>query len=187
MKKIIKKIKSRPAPTSLRENYVRGELAKEILKGLAVGGLITASFALPGLPQVFSFFGVKSARDRFRIKRAIQSLEKQRLVEIYEKGDDEIMEVTEKGRKRIVKFKFDEMKILRPKKWDKKWRIIAFDIPEKHKRSRTVLTAKLKGMGFYPLQKSIFVCPFECQDEIDFIIYKRGFRGEKIYPLFYCL
>ena len=154
---------------SIRNNYSKGELAKEILKGLAVGGLIVASFALPNLPQVFNFFGINNARDRKRIKRTVQTLEKQKLIDFYEKGDDQIMEITEKGEKRILKYKIDEIKIARPKKWDGYWRVIIFDIPERYKRARSALTRKLKETEIYPLQKSVFVCPFECRNEIDFI------------------
>ncbi len=154
---------------SIRDNYSRGELAKEILKGLAVGGLIVASFALPNLPQVFSFFGIKSSRNRYRMKRAIDSLQRQKLIDLYEKGEEMVMEIAEKGNKRILKYKFDEMRIERPKKWDGYWRIIAFDIPQKYKRARDALNRKLKEIEFYPLQKSIFIIPFECRDEVDFI------------------
>ncbi len=79
------------------------------------------------------------------------------------------MKITEKGKQRVLKYKFNEMIIGRPKKWDGYWRIIAFDIPEKYKRGRDALTRKLKEMELYPLQKSVFICPFECRDEIDFI------------------
>ena len=163
------KVKNQRKKISIRDKYNRGELAKDILKGLAVGGLIVASFALPNLPQVFSLFGIKSAKDRYRMKRAMESLKRQRLIEIYEKGDDEVMEITEKGKKRILKYKFDDMNLVRPKKWDGLWRVISFDIPERYKRERSALTRKLKDMEIYPLQKSVFVCPFECRDEIDFV------------------
>lgn len=154
---------------SIRDNYKRGELAKEILKGMAIGGLIVASFALPGLPQVFSLLGINNAKDRYRVRRAIEALKNKKLINIYEKNGEEVMEITEKGEKRILKYKFDEMKIERPKKWDGHWHIIAFDIPEKYKRGRDALTRKLKEMELYPFQKSVFICPFECRDEIDFI------------------
>ncbi len=144
-------------------------MAKEILKGLAIGGLIVASFALPGLPQIFSLLGIDNAKDRYRVKRAIEALENKKLINIYEKDDEQIIEITEKGEKRILKYKFDEMRIKRPKKWDGCWRVVAFDIPEKHKRGRDALTPKLKEMELYPIQKSVFICPFECRDEIDFI------------------
>ena len=154
---------------SIRNRDSRRELTKEILKGLAIGGLIVASFALPGLPQIFRLFGVDNAKDRYRIKRTIQALKEQKLINIYEKDGENIMEITEKGEKRVLKYKFEEMKIARPKKWDGYWHIIAFDIPEKYKRGRDALTRKLKEMELYPLQKSVFICPFECKDEINFI------------------
>lgn len=166
---IVIKIKKKQEIKSIRDNYERGELAKEILKGLAVGGLIIASFALPNLPQIFTFFGIKSAKDRYRIKRSIQALEKHKLINFYEKGDRQILEVTEKGEKRILEYKIDEIKITRPKKWDGHWRMISFDIPEKHKRGRDALVGKLKDMEVYPLQKSVFIYPFEFKDQIDFI------------------
>ena len=154
---------------SIKDNYSRGEMAKEILRGLAIGGLIVASFALPNLPQVFSFLGIKNTKDRRRAKRVIQELKKQKLINLYEKGEELIMEITERGEKRVLKYKIDEIKIIRPKKWDGFWRVIMFDIPESYKRARDALSGKLKEMELYPLQKSVFVCPFECKDEIDFI------------------
>jgi len=154
---------------SLRKNNSRRELTKEIIKGLTIGGLIVASFALPGLPQIFSLLGINNAKDRYRAKRAIEALENKELINIYEKDGEQVMKITEKGKQRVLKYKFDEMKIERPKKWDKYWRIISFDIPEKHKQGRDALTRKLKELELYPLQKSVFICPFECRDEIDFI------------------
>jgi len=55
-------------------NYPRGEMAKEILKALAVGGILASSLALPNLPQVLKFLGVIGAKDRYRAKRTIYNL-----------------------------------------------------------------------------------------------------------------
>lgn len=154
---------------SIRENYSKGELVKEILKGLAIGGVIVASFALPNLAQILSLFGAGSSKDRYRINRAIQALKDKRLVNIYEKDGKDVIEITENGNKKVLTYSIDEIKITRPKKWDGFWRVIAFDIPEKFKTARRTLSAKLNNMEIYPLQKSVFVCPFKCRDEIDFI------------------
>jgi len=51
-------------------------------------------------------------------------------------------------------------------KWDRKWRMVAFDIPEKYKTGRDALRRKLKEIGFCELQKSVFVTPHECKNEI---------------------
>ena len=62
------------------------------------------------------------------------------------------------------------MKIKKPAKWDGEWRIVIFDIPEKFKQAREVLRIKLKELGFLELQKSVFILPYECEDEINFVI-----------------
>jgi len=42
-------------------------------------------------------------------------------------------------------------------------------LPEDKKKARNAMNYKLKNLGFYPIQKSVFVFPYECRDEIDFV------------------
>lgn len=44
------------------------------------------------------------------------------------------------------------MKITK-KDWDKRWRIVVFDVPEELRKGRDVLHSKLRALGFYELQK----------------------------------
>jgi DNA-binding transcriptional regulator PaaX len=50
--------------------------------------------------------------------------------------------------------------------WDKKWRMVAFDIPEKYRKGRDALRQKLKKVGFCELQKSVLITPYDCKEEI---------------------
>lgn len=150
-------------------SYKHGELAKEILKGLAIGGFIIACFAIPNLAQVVTLFDPKHGREKYKIRRTIESLAKRKLVTVTEQGKNTLIKITERGRQRVVKFNLDEMELTRPKKWDGLWRIIIFDIPEKKKRIRDEINFRLKGMGFEPVQKSTFITPFPCKKEIDFL------------------
>lgn len=151
------------------KKYKHGELAKQILKGLVLGGFIVACFALPGFAQMAVLFQSKGARDNHRIKQAIRGLQKRRLVNVYEKDGKEVVEITELGKKRVLEYDLDDMKLRVPKKWDGFWRIVSFDIPELKKRGRDALSHKVKELGMYPIQKSMFVSPYPCKDEIDFI------------------
>jgi len=56
------------------------------------------------------------------------------------------------------------------KTWDKKWRMVAFDIPEKYRIGRNALREKLKKIGFCGLQKSVFITPYDCEKEIKMLI-----------------
>lgn len=83
--------------------------------------------------------------------------------------------LTDKGKIKALKYHFEKIKIDR-KNWDGKWRIIIFDIPEKIKKSRDALRWKIRQLGFYELQKSVFVLPYKCENEINFVIEYYGLR-----------
>lgn len=106
-----------------------------------------------------------------QLSDSIRSLYQSKLIDMKENKDGSIkMTLTEKGRKKIILYNFDQMVISKPNTWDKKWRIITFDIPEKFKKARNALREKLKDLGFLKYQKSIFIYPYECKNEIDFVI-----------------
>ncbi|OGF82517.1 CRISPR-associated endonuclease Cas2 [Candidatus Giovannonibacteria bacterium RIFCSPLOWO2_01_FULL_46_13] len=115
--------------------------------------------------------------DRAELYRTIREFRNKRLVDYMERENGEIeIILSEKGRKRALKYQLDETEIKTPRKWDKKWRIVIFDIPEKRKRAREAMRLKLRELGFKELQKSVFVHPFNCKDEIDFIVEVFGIR-----------
>ncbi len=100
----------------------------------------------------------------------IKKLYRSKLVKKKENSDGSItMFLTDKGKLRVLNFRFEKMKISE-KNWDGKWRMVAFDVPEKFRGGRDALREKIKKLGFYELQKSVFVFPYNCKDEIDFII-----------------
>ena len=70
---------------------------------------------------------------------------------------------------RALTYDFNKMEIAQ-KVWDGKWRAVIFDVPEKFRWGRDSLRKKLRELGFRELQKSVFVFPYDCKDEIDFII-----------------
>lgn len=50
--------------------------------------------------------------------------------------------------------------------WDKRWRIVIFDIPSRMERQRHSFRNQLKRLGFKMIQRSIFVIPYPCEREI---------------------
>ena len=51
-------------------------------------------------------------------------------------------------------------------KWDKKWRIVIFDIPQEMHGERGKFRRKLKSLGLVMLQRSVFIFPYSCEEEI---------------------
>lgn len=100
----------------------------------------------------------------------IRKLYRSKLVEAKSNPDgSQTFVLTEKGKLKALTYRFDEMKIEKSS-WDNKWRIVIFDIPERIRQGRNALREKLKELGFRELQKSVFVFPFECRNELEFII-----------------
>ncbi len=98
-----------------------------------------------------------------------------------------ILVLTEKGKKKTVAFSADSLTIKSPLVWDHKWRVVVFDIPESKRTARNALREKLKNLGFYSLQKSVFVYPYNCLNEIEFVAeifqvrsYVRFFEAVKV-------
>jgi DNA-binding transcriptional regulator PaaX len=109
--------------------------------------------------------------NRQNLKRAIKKLYESKLIKEKENTDGSItLILTDKGRERALTYNLDEMKIKKPKQWDKKWRIVLFDIPERARKIRDSFRHYLKQLNFYEFQKSVFVHPYDCLDEIEYLI-----------------
>ena len=148
-------------------------LTAALLLIAGAGALTLAAICAPNVLQLLRPLLI-SGRGRHyykrqRIRLALKRLAERRLVKLYQEGSTLRIEITEEGKRRIREFDFENLTLLQNKHWDGKWRVIIFDIPEKFKKARHAFHAKLKEVGFYPLQKSVFVFPFDCRDEIDFM------------------
>lgn len=73
----------------------------------------------------------------------------------------------ERGKHRAEKSEFQQLRIPRPTRWDQRWRMVLFDVPETKKQARNALSLKLKSLGFQQVQKSAWVHPFPCLQEIE--------------------
>ena len=164
------------------KQFEYGELAKQILFCFVATGVIITIIALPGTAHIIKLFKPKNTAERNRIQKAYKRAEKQKLVRLYIKNGKEVVELTEKGKRKVYEYKLDDLHIKKPKKWDKKWRIVIFDIPETRRKDRRRFHWKLSDMGFRSIQKSTFITPYPSKDEIEFIIH---FYGLEKYVLFH--
>lgn len=109
--------------------------------------------------------------DKESVQRAIRGLYRSKLIDFKERGDGTVkMVLSNEGKKKALEFNIDELSIKKPKRWDSRWRIVCFDIPKEEKKLRETFRSSLRRLGFYQLQKSIFIHPYPCSDEIDFLI-----------------
>lgn len=109
--------------------------------------------------------------ERNKLARIVKEFYNNRIVD-YKENKDGTVEIvlTKDGKQKALKYQIDEIEIKKPIKWDGKWRMVIFDIPEKKRKAREAMRSKLRELGFRELQKSVFIFPYECEDEIDFIV-----------------
>ncbi len=149
-----------------------GKTQKKILL-LMLGGL---ALGLSGSPKrSFKIIDTMMKEwkdiDKQSLQRSINALYKEKLVsEKYNKDGTVTLNLTKQGKKFALTYDLENIKIERQIKWDKRWRIVIFDIPEKKKKVRDALRMHLRQMHFYELQKSVFVNPFECINEIEYVV-----------------
>lgn len=145
-------------------------IAKGILAVAGVAGIITIAAIAPNSLQMLKLFGFgKKDYNPKSVYNTLKRLQKNKLVDITEKDGKIIIKITKDGKNKILEYGFENMQITKPKKWDGKWRIIGFDIPEKKKKAREALRHKIKELGFIKMQKSLFVYPYECKEEVEFV------------------
>lgn len=163
--------------SKIRYNSASYQILKAVAAVAAAGIAITAFAAFPGLAVVVRGLlepdtsANRRARERQekRIQQAVLRLRRRRLVRLEEREKEAFLVVTREGISEVKKFEFEELALPATGWWDGRWRLALFDVPEKFKRGRETFRDKLHSLGFFPLQKSVFVFPHECRDEIEFV------------------
>lgn len=151
--------------------------AKQILKLAGAGVFLAASIAIPKLPKALKPFYNNKKDDyevwkRFNIpymKRTLKRFENQKLVEIAEENNIQIVKITEAGKRKILKYAIDSLVIEKPKHWDGRWRLISYDIPGNMSVLRDAFREHLKAWRFYPLHESAFLHAYPCEKQVEFL------------------
>jgi DNA-binding transcriptional regulator PaaX len=178
------KLKNKKPVLNLRErieNFMSSEsvpatATKYLLMLLALGALPLGGAIVPGIVRAIRNLNFSHKKDIFsekQIKNAFNHLKRKKLIEIMNyKGAEVKVRLTNRGKERVRNFSVDTLFIPQPKVWDGKWRILIFDIPTRPKLynlAREALRKKVKDLGFYQIQKSVWAYPYECEDELLFV------------------
>lgn len=157
----------------LNSDTTEAKIATVALCVLAVASipvLVVGAGVMGNAVQCFKMFKGSNRYSKRQIRSAVNSIKRQKLIEyIADKDGKMIVKITKKGEARLRAFNIDLIKIKKPKKWDGKWRVVLFDIPMRFTKGREVLRFHLKDLNFFQFQKSVWVYPYPCEDEIIFI------------------
>lgn len=150
-----------------------------VLRTLMIGGLLSVAVVAPNALQAIAFFTDKKAEynARYEVRRKLYDLQKSGHVKFISRGSATFVTLTPKGRKEVEKYLLGDLVINKPKRWDKKWRIVSFDVKNTRTPLRNLLRFHLRRIGFVQYQKSMWVHPYECEDVV--IMLKSYFKFGK--------
>jgi DNA-binding transcriptional regulator PaaX len=139
----------------------RTNLKKAILKTLYTTGVISLALLAPNVLGVIakSARGI-SSRQGESIHAARKRLVAQGLIAV----TDGKLRITSRGERELRLLDAGSFRLKKPKRWDGRWRVLIFDIPEKRRALRFKLRKSLVSAGFVRVQDSVWLYPYECED-----------------------
>ncbi|KKU49291.1 MAG: Transcriptional regulator, PaaX family [Parcubacteria group bacterium GW2011_GWA2_46_9] len=150
------------------QQNIRQDIGKVILTVLSVAGVLAIALVAPNALQVLiPRKGRQGQRvSAWEIERALKRLLNGGYAEKQLHQGNTFVRITTKGNYKLNKLKLRDAHIKTPAKWDRKWRLVFFDIPHTKGSQRDIIRRKLKELGFLQVQKSVYLHPYECYDII---------------------
>ncbi|MBI2096807.1 MAG: hypothetical protein HYT40_01470 [Candidatus Sungbacteria bacterium] len=148
---------------------VISKVQREALQILREAGDLTLAFLLSAGSSARLWQSIGGKRKRERIRRSLAALERRGFIDMNKHGNETRVALSRDGKRIALAGNVEKISLPVIKYWDRKWRIILFDIPERLGNARRALSKRLRDMGAWQYQKSVFIYPFPCRDEIDFV------------------
>ena len=147
----------------------RVRIEQIVLGTLMVAGVVAMTMAAPNMLKLLKHVDPDwlSKRDpRRRLREVASRLKRKGLVEFRMEGTKKKLYLTSDGEKEARRIGLGEVQIKKPMRWDGRWRLIIFDIPEKQRAMRDKIRDMVSHLGFFRLQDSVWVHPYDCEEII---------------------
>lgn len=162
----IKELINRFTESESPEAYI----GRTVLAMVGLGGILLVGAMAPNIFSAFSRFSTSRDFNERQVRRSVYYLRRKGLVKFLKKSNGVCeIKITKKGEIKLAEFSIENMKIVRPDRWDGKWRVVIFDVPERLRGARDAMRRRLKELGLYQLQQSVFAYPYEVTNEILFV------------------
>lgn len=114
-------------------------------------------------------YGYDRQLSKSALSVALKRLRENGFVELLS-NEELTLRLTDKGRSKALWTKM----VLEDEKWDGKWRLVIWDIPEKRRHARDLLRHQLKQLGFEKIQNSVWASKKDCTQVLNEYIKKVG-------------
>lgn len=143
----------------------KGDIVKTILLTIQAAGILSAALVAPNAIGAMEKLGILNGYKRRKeiINRSRDALLKSGFLK---KDSNGFLQITEKGKEKLDQYLFQGYVLKVPRFWDKKWRVIIFDIPERSRCLRNKVRRTLISIGFHKIQNSVWVFPYDCAEYV---------------------
>ena len=141
-------------------------------------GGVSPSMLIDSLQDLFKTIKTYKEKNK-KLLRVLKNLEKKEILDLQEKRGKIVVYLKDKNHPKIVEYSIKSLLEFKKKnkKWNGKWFLVFFDVPEVQRNKRNYLRKFLIKLGFFPYQKSVYIFPYECEKEIKLI--KKIVEGAK--------
>jgi len=145
----------------------RGYLQNAVLTTIGVVGILAVAMVAPNTLQLLG--ALKGKRFGEQANSAASRLARKGHIRFIEMNGKKFLRITPAGKRALEKMQYEASLrevLKRSHKWDKRWRMIVFDIPERHRTARKRLRDAVRSLGFLRVQDSVWLYPYDCEDLI---------------------
>jgi len=140
---------------------------KEVIKIVGKSLILASALFAPNIVQILR---PRNTQEKQSGTRSIKRLFDNKI--IYLSGEE--IRLTKKGIELLKIIDIEDITIKSDGEWDRQWHIVCYDIPEHKKKEREYFRSKLIELGFRFIQKSLWVYPYGCKEEIAIIAQNLG-------------
>ncbi len=146
-------------------------LSIKILKIIGLGIAVTAASLLSPtfltnlLKRYLQYKLSQPVYTHKQIQRSLYYLKRKKFIAFPARDNSSKIILARLGKKRLSQLQFDNLTIKKIP-WDGRWWLLTFDIPEEQSSARHAFRRKLKKLGFFHFQRSVFISPYPCEKEI---------------------
>ena len=132
-----------------------------VLASIAITGGLTIALVAPNVLGAMKKLGLTpKGRQSEYVHAARRRLKREGFL-VERNG---FLRITPRGEKQLQTLSLSLLKPRRFKKWDEKWRMLIFDIPERRRHVRDKARGFLQTSGFVRVQDSVWLYPYPCEE-----------------------
>ena len=157
---------TKPIESGARKKRQKRNLRNAALLAIGTAGFIAVAAIAPNMFQILGRTSAL-ARLKYRNKSVLARLKQKGEIEFEERDGKKFVRLTERGEEALALGK-QKLQLAKgkPRKWDRRYRLVMFDVPEKRKKIRERLRFEMQEVGFLHLQDSAWVYPYDCEEFI---------------------